>query len=80
MHMNEDCFSLRKDNLRKTGFFKEAVISPLTKLLVKQSRRNFSLGNLCMGVKNFEKSMHMSQRHVVEIPFKESGYILSQGA
>ncbi len=57
MHMNEDFFSLRKDNLGKTGFYKVAVISPLTKLLVKHSRRNFSLDNLCVGVKNFEKYM-----------------------
>ena len=43
-------------------FFKEAVISPFTKLLVKQSRRNFSLDNLCMGAKKFEKVMHITKR------------------
>ena len=44
------------------SFFKEAVISPLIKLLVKHSRRNFFLDNLCMGAKKFEKTMHMSRR------------------
>ena len=43
-------------------FLKEAVISPFTKLLVKHSRKNFFLDNLCMAAKNFEKSMHRNWR------------------
>ena len=43
-------------------FLKEAVISPFTKLLVKHSRKNFFLDNLCMGAKKFEKVMHITKR------------------
>ena len=62
-------------------FLKEAVISPFTKLLVKHSRRNFFLDNLCMGTKNFEKSMHRNWRpysfrkdNLVLIAFSSKGH------
>ena len=64
-------------------FLKEAVISPFTKLLVKHSRRNFFLDNLCMGAKNFEKSMHRNWRpysfrkdNLVLIAFLQKGIVI----
>ena len=46
-------------------FLKVAVISPLTKLLVKHSRRDFFLGNLCMGTKIIWKNNTFSQKTYV---------------